>query len=115
MRLDSIATLAICQDQQSDSLIPLREVPNLPLLASVRSGKPLHISTVWRWANRGVRGRKLKVVRVGGTVCTSMRALMDFFEGSASLSSSSDESHPSRVTRSKHQKTIEDALNKLGI
>ncbi len=102
-------------NQEAEIFIPLREVPKLPMLARVRSGKRLHVSTIWRWANRGVRGRKLGVVRVGGTVCTSVSALKDFFEGSASLSSPRDESHPSRVNRSKHQKTIEDALNKLGI
>ena len=99
----------------SNGYIPLRKVPHLPLLANVRSGKPLHISTLWRWARRGLRGRKLKVVRVGGTVCTSINALMEFFEGSDSLAVPRKESHPSREIRNDHQQAIEDALDKLGI
>ena len=27
----------------------------------------MHISTIWRWAQRGVRGHKLRLVRCGGT------------------------------------------------
>ena len=57
-------------------LIPLREVPDhLPRL---RRGKRVHISTIHRWATRGVRGVVLETVRVGGTLCTTPEMLAGF-------------------------------------
>lgn len=44
-----------------------------------RRGKPTHVSTLHRWATRGLRGVRLEVLRVGGTTCTSREALQRFF------------------------------------
>jgi hypothetical protein len=46
-----------------------REVPGRP-----------HVSTVWRWINRGVRGVKLETVMVGGRRFTSREAIARFNE-----------------------------------
>ncbi len=43
-----------------------------------RSGKRPHVSTLFRWAQRGCRGVKLEVIRVGGTLCTSVESLQRF-------------------------------------
>lgn len=48
-----------------------REVPG-------RSGRGLHVSTVWRWALRGVRGIRLETVLIGGIRYTSREALERF-------------------------------------
>lgn len=49
------------------------------LVPSVRApGSCIHISTVVRWAKRGVRGRKLATCMIGGTRCTT-RADLDRF------------------------------------
>lgn len=42
-------------------------------------GKP-HVSTVWRWINRGVRGVTLDTILVGGIRYTSREALQRFCE-----------------------------------
>lgn len=41
-------------------------------------GKELHVSTLWRWCRRGLRGVKLEHVRVGHRVCTSTQAISRF-------------------------------------
>ncbi|MEM9662606.1 MAG: DUF1580 domain-containing protein [Planctomycetota bacterium] len=43
----------------------------------------MHVSTVWRWASRGVRGHKLKTWRVGGTTCTTAQAIDEFIAASS--------------------------------
>ena len=54
-------------------LIPLTEVgSHLPTKT--------HRSTVFRWAQKGRRGVKLRVVTIGNTKCTTEAWLMTFFE-----------------------------------
>jgi hypothetical protein len=48
------------------------------LLPSLRAGRPVDPSTLWRWASRGLHGVRLPIVRVGGTACTSREALRKF-------------------------------------
>lgn len=65
--------------EDSEQFIPLTEVPeHLPIR---RKGKKIHISTVWRWASKGVGGRKLQTWRVGGTTCTTPSAIDEFIRG----------------------------------
>lgn len=65
-------------DLAQESLIAIGEVPNfLPLRSS---GKRIHISAVYRWIQRGVRGVRLEVLRIGGTSYTSVEALQRFAE-----------------------------------
>ena len=45
-----------------------------------RAGKRLHCSTVFRWAQRGLRGIKLESIRIGGALHTSEQALQRFSE-----------------------------------
>ncbi len=45
-----------------------------------RAGRKCHIATVYRWAQRGVRGIRLETIQVGGTRCTSKQAMQRFFE-----------------------------------
>jgi hypothetical protein len=45
-----------------------------------RAGRKPHISTLYRWALRGLKGVKLETVQVGGTTCTSVEALQRFFD-----------------------------------
>jgi hypothetical protein len=42
------------------------------------NGKPLHVSTFYRWALRGVRGERLRVVAVGGSLRTTRAWLREF-------------------------------------
>ncbi|HJT79197.1 MAG TPA: DUF1580 domain-containing protein [Gemmataceae bacterium] len=57
-------------------LLELHDVP--ARLPPRRNGRPVAIVTVRRWADVGVRGRRLEVIRVGGRVLTSERALREF-------------------------------------
>jgi hypothetical protein len=41
-------------------------------------GRTVHIATVFRWAQRGVRGVRLEVARVGGVTCTTEAAVRRF-------------------------------------
>lgn len=45
-----------------------------------RRGKPTHVGTIYRWADPGLRGIRLEVLRIGGTLCTSVEALQRFFD-----------------------------------
>ncbi|PCJ53361.1 MAG: hypothetical protein COA70_08635 [Planctomycetota bacterium] len=60
-----------------ETVIPLTEAPDyLPK----RRGKKVHISTLFRWAQKGVGGTQLETIKVGGTRCTSLEALERFVE-----------------------------------
>jgi Protein of unknown function (DUF1580) len=65
---------------KSRSLVPLREVPRVLARYGLRrgNGKRLHISTVYRWSTRGIRGQRLATVKVGGTRCTSTDDVIRF-------------------------------------
>jgi hypothetical protein len=68
-------------------LWPLAQLPSrLPLTPR---GKKLHRSTGFRWSSRGVRGRKLKAVLVGGSLYTSDAWLRAFIEGKSEPAASS--------------------------
>lgn len=65
-------------DLAAENLTPLRDVPRcLPLRPN---GKRLHISAVYRWTLRGIKGVVLETVRIGGTTYTSREALQRFSE-----------------------------------
>lgn len=65
-------------DLAAEKLIPLRDVPScLPLRPN---GNRLHISAVYRWTLRGIKGVVLETVRIGGTTYTSREALQRFSE-----------------------------------
>jgi hypothetical protein len=63
-------------DIGNEQLVPLHDVPKI--LPTRGNGKRIHISAIYRWAQRGIRGNRLEVVRVGGTTYTSREALQRF-------------------------------------
>lgn len=65
-------------DTASEILVPLRDVPRL--LPPRPNGKRLHISAVYRWTLRGIKGIRLETVKVGGSTYTSREALQRFSE-----------------------------------
>lgn len=65
-------------DYNKEELIPLTQAPeHLPW---GRQGRPVHVSTVWRWVYRGVGGVKLESIKIGGTRYTSREALRRFLD-----------------------------------
>jgi hypothetical protein len=89
----------------NEQLVPLNEVP--ALLPSRGSGKRIHISAIYRWAQRGIRGIRLEVIRVGGTTYTSREALQRFASPSPTASTVTRQNSASR------QKQIDNALQSL--
>lgn len=68
---------------QTEKVITAAEVGNhCPVR---RAGKKIHSSTVIRWWKRGCKAEDgsrvyLEMIRVGGTLCTSVEALQRFFD-----------------------------------
>ena len=65
-------------DSASESLVCLADVPSH--LPDRRGGRRPHVSCIYRWAQKGVKGIRLETIQVGGTSCTSLEALQRFFE-----------------------------------
>lgn len=63
------------------TFILLSEVPHL--LPVRPNGRKVHVSAVYRWACKGVRGVRLQTVRIAGVLYTSHEAVEDFINASA--------------------------------
>lgn len=62
-------------NMNDEELIPLKEASRL---LPTRNGKRTHYSTLFRWATKGTKGRKLDSVMIGGVRYTSKEALGRF-------------------------------------
>jgi len=60
-------------DVGSDPLIAVGE-ELVRFVQRVARGRRIHVSTAYRWALRGVRGRRLPTARIGGRLYTSKGA-----------------------------------------
>ncbi len=90
-------------DVIDETMSAVRDVPRH--LPARRNGKRVHVSAVYRWSFRGLRGVVLETIRFGGTLYTSEEALQRFAE---SLSSTRLESAPpAPVPTRKRQRQIE--------
>ncbi|MDA0661090.1 MAG: DUF1580 domain-containing protein [Planctomycetota bacterium] len=70
--------------QISEQMVALQDVPaTLPK----RGGRPIHLSTIYRWVHRGCRGRKLEVAQIGGQIFTTHEALNRFFSPNSETAS----------------------------
>jgi hypothetical protein len=65
-------------DCEPEPLIRLADVPTLQWIPK-RGGKPIHIATIYRWVNRGIKGRRLRTAQVGGGQATTVTWLNEFF------------------------------------
>jgi len=65
-------------DLGSEEVITLTEAAKR--LPSLRAGSRPHICTMYRWAQRGIRGVRLETARLGGTTVTSIEAIQRFSE-----------------------------------
>jgi len=64
-------------DTHVENLIPLSEArDHVP----PRRGHKVHRATLFRWAQRGLRGIKLETVKIGGARFTSLEALERFYD-----------------------------------
>lgn len=92
------------------------DVANETLLTLADAAKRLpnrpSLCTLWRWRKRGVRGRRLESVTIGGLVYTSVEALARFAEQHGGIEA------PSIRSPAKREKEIaraEAALEAAGI
>lgn len=96
-------------DITTESLIAVGEVPrHLPVRST---GRRVHIATVYRWIQRGVRGVRLASIRIGGTTYTSLEAVQRF---SQQLSTPKhDRSCPQVPIPAARQRQIDQATREL--
>ena len=73
-------------DIARERLIAIHEVP--AWLPRRQNGRKVHISAVYRWVSRGIRGIKLDAVRIGGTTYSSTEALQRFADAVTQATSS---------------------------
>ena len=70
-------------------------IAEVPLHIPKRHGRKVHYSTVYRWMTKGVRGRKLESLLIGGVRYTTIEALARFLkltpQKPAALPESSDD------------------------
>jgi hypothetical protein len=92
-------------DIGNEQLLPLNEVPKF--LPPRGNGKRVHISAIYRWAQRGIRGTRLEVIRVGGTTYTSREALQRF------ASPPGVQTQPAPIESRARQKQIDQAIKSL--
>ena len=96
-------------DINNETLIPLNQVPRrVPPRAN---GKRVHISAVYRWTSRGVRGVILEAIKIGGTTYTSAEALQRF--GDRLANGSPGPSETDLATPRTRQREIERAARML--
>lgn len=62
-------------NMNEEELVPLKEASRL---LPKRNGKRTHYSTLFRWATKGAKGRKLESIMIGGVRYTSKEALGRF-------------------------------------
>jgi hypothetical protein len=80
-----------------------------------RNGRPINVSTIFRWINPGVRGVRLEVVRIGGSVYTSREALKRFAEALTSLGAAPGNDRVGTTARAKRAERADQELRRLGI
>jgi len=100
---DSLPAIIAAQE----TLIPVGDIPKM--LPPRSTGKRVHISACYRWITRGIRGVRLEVVRVGGSMYTSREAVARF---AAQLSRPGDAARPIAMSHQR-QKQIEQARTRL--
>lgn len=89
-------------DISTEHLIPISDVPRR--LPPRPTGRRVHISAVYRWIQRGVRGTCLESIKIGGTAYTSSEALQRFADGLSQTPAA--QALPPRRTTATRQKQI---------
>jgi hypothetical protein len=106
-------------DIRSEEIFSLTAATKLPCFRNRRGGRPINVSTLWRWATTGCRGIKLESILAGGSRATSLEAVERFFE---QLTLQADGEHVAPLqsphlsaARRKQIETAEKRLAKAGV
>lgn len=78
-----------------------------------RGGRKIHMSTVWRWANRGLKGIKLESIQLGGSTWTSREALQRYADRLSGNTEPTTDSNT--LSTNKQHKAATQRLVKAGI
>ena len=88
-------------DPHNDTLIPFSE---LPKRLRKRGAKKPHLSTVYRWSQRGRRGTRLEYIKIGGSRYTSEGALSAFIDACTAASQGyRDDIEPPKTPRQRQR------------
>jgi hypothetical protein len=103
---------------KTENLVTLTEATKfLPRV----DGKRIHISTLWRWCKKGLKGINLEYLRAGSKIMTSQEAMQRFFDECTRLDETQQPQSFYKPTRLKNktrseksrQREIENANNIL--
>lgn len=97
-------------DLKQEETVTLAEAARV--LPRLRGRKRVHVSTLYRWISRGVRGVRLEAVHVGGTLVTSREALQRFADR---LTSPTVSSRYPRSTAAAAEERTERELDRHGL
>lgn len=73
------------------------------------NGRKIAVSTLWRWARRGLRGVHLEYLRIGRTITTSSEALHRFFTALAEIDAMQSQSSGYKSARLKNRHSSDKA------
>jgi hypothetical protein len=94
-------------DAENENLLSFAEAAN------VIPGRP-HLSQVYRWTERGLRGVKLEWLRCGGKRFTSREALTRFYQRLTIADGGEAAPIPTPKMRQKQQRAAEHELTEAG-
>lgn len=95
---------------QNEKLLTMGEARKV---VASKTGRRMDISSLWRWAVRGVRGIKLEHIRVGRELRTSRQALDRFYRRLAEAYV--DERSPATSITSSRHSAAEAELEAAGL
>lgn len=96
-------------DHSTEDILPLSKAAREKVLK--HHGRPPHISTLYRWATRGIRGVRLETLLIGGARCTTRQAIYRFIERTNEV-----EGKPVAAASRRHSlDAAEDELNRAGM
>lgn len=87
---------------RDENVLSLKEAAKR--LPHLRNDRPVHVSTIWRWKQRGLGGIKLECAKIGGQWVTSLEALERFFDAQEYLSPGSNRTNPAGPRTAKNTK-----------
>ena len=101
-------------DLQQETVVSLTEAAkSLPSL----DGRRPHVSTIWRWCRKGLRGVRLEHGRVGHRIVTSVEALTRFSQRLAELDAkeavSACESPPPEAPRGRTERQRQQDIERV--
>lgn len=100
----------ICEN--SEQLIPLKKVP---VYLQKLIGERKHISTIYRWVNKGIHGVRPDTITIGGTRYTSAEGLSRFFKESTESSEEVFKSGLTAPAEAQRKTQLEATAEELGI